>query len=81
MIRWGIVIVTKFKDFGKIGISTQRALSPKLRFSLHVIVRAFRCFHIAILNCSFVRSHLEYDRGYSFERNCVLRRWESETLK
>ena len=20
-------------------------------------------------------------RGYSFERNCVLRRWESETLK
>ena len=21
------------------------------------------------------------DRGYSFERNCVLRRWESETLK
>ena len=20
------------------------------------------------------------DRGYSFERNCVLRRWESETL-
>ena len=22
-----------------------------------------------------------YDRGFSFERNCVLRRWESETLK
>ena len=22
-----------------------------------------------------------YVRGYSFERNCVLRRWESETLK
>ena len=21
------------------------------------------------------------DTGYSFERNCVLRRWESETLK
>ena len=21
------------------------------------------------------------DRGYSFERNCVLRRWESEALK
>ena len=21
------------------------------------------------------------DRGFSFERNCVLRRWESETLK
>ena len=22
-----------------------------------------------------------YDWGFSFERNCVLRRWESETLK
>ena len=22
-----------------------------------------------------------HDRGFSFERNCVLRRWESETLK
>ena len=25
--------------------------------------------------------HVPIDRGYSFERNCVLRRWESETLK
>ena len=27
------------------------------------------------------RTHPHIDRGYSFERNCVLRRWESETLK
>ena len=25
--------------------------------------------------------YISNDRGYSFERNCVLRRWESETLK
>ena len=30
---------------------------------------------------SMARVSLFYDRGYSFERNCVLRRWESETLK
>ena len=30
------------------------------------------------LFCSVV---VFYDRGYSFERNGVLRRWESETLK
>ena len=24
---------------------------------------------------------LVHDRAFSFERNCVLRRWESETLK
>ena len=25
--------------------------------------------------------YVAFYRGYSFERNCVLRRWESETLK
>ena len=30
----------------------------------------------------FSGPYLEFfDRGYSFERNCELRRWESETLK
>ena len=29
----------------------------------------------------FPSNYLFYYRGFSFERNCVLRRWESETLK
>ena len=29
--------------------------------------------------CQIILS--SHDRGFSFERNCVLRRWESETLK
>ena len=34
-----------------------------------------------ILNMhNFNQKQCKY-RGYSFERNCVLRRWESETLK
>ena len=28
-----------------------------------------------------LNSVLPTDRGFSLERNCVLRRWESETLK
>ena len=32
--------------------------------------------------CGFLtKTEFGYDRGYSFERNCVLCRWESETLK
>ena len=29
-------------------------------------------------NCSLLH---KYNRGFSFERNCVLRQWESEALK
>ena len=37
------------------------------------MVIACGCGNINIFNTD--------DRGFKFERNCVLRRWESETLK
>ena len=34
------------------------------------------------MDCFVARAQLiENDRGFSFERNCVLRRWKSKTLK
>ena len=42
----------------------------------------FLLFHLYVSSRhEIVPNDLTYDRGYSFERNCVLRRWESETLK
>ena len=37
----------------------------------------FLAIHVAIAKPQYALN----DRGYSFERSCVLRRWESETLK
>ena len=44
----------------------------------HLMKSISKSFLPSLFVCVYLMAN---DRGYSFERNCVLRRWESETLK
>ena len=56
-------------DHAHLGLDDGNVMSSVLTFDQ-------KTFDLVVRAALFI-----FDRGFSFERNCVLRRWESETLK
>ena len=63
------MVTHKFCCFSSSLVSTKKHKQTKTK-QLNKFIVALE------MNCNYAN-----DRGFSLERNCVLRRWESETLK
>ena len=76
--RFAIVSEDEIENLKENAVSKSTKEAAKFGVKLFKAIKStFPCYLIkceSIHNCS-------NDRGYSFERNCVLRRRESETLK
>ena len=62
-------------------ITTQNHLVTWKKINLSAVIFTAMIRHFLYQAKRLVECNLFNDRGYSFERNCVLRWWESETLK
>ena len=84
LVREGLIL-TSFVRYHIIYLINRQFLSsgesvPMANLANQVLKARFEKYRGNVENLQYSKPYLEA-RGYRFERNCVLRRWESETIK